>query len=287
MRSKTIVLLAISVLPLAAAAAADPVAPGGVADLSGPRSAGLGGSIGIASGNDAVYVNPAALAARRRYSAEAQLWMERRGSENTTQVFSGSVADALSSPVAAAMAFGRVSDGVETGSLFHLAMAGPLARGFYVGATGKYYDLKGFDRVVAATADAGLFWEASDFVAVGVTGYNLIQTSHPGVLPRAIGAGISVGSDRAIEGTFDWRGDLDRLGKTSNRYAFGVEMLAGDVAPLRASYIIDETLDTRWWSVGAGLVSPEGGGIDVAYRQSVTDRSARVVTVSVKLQFAQ
>jgi hypothetical protein len=284
-RSKTIVLLGIFVVPLQGVAQS--VAAGGVADVSGPRATGIGAAIGIASGNDAIYANPAALAARRRYSAEAQLYTERRGAENTAQVWTGSVADSLSGPVAAAVAYGRVTDGIETGSLYHLAMAGSIARGIFVGVTGKYFDLSGPDSVSAATVDAGLFWEVADFVALGLAGYNLAPTGHEAVLPRGVGAGISIGTDTGVHGSFDWRADLDRLGETSNRYAFGVEALLGGVAPLRGGYVIDETLDTSWWSVGVGLVSAGGGGVDLAYRQSVDDPSARVISASVKLQFAQ
>lgn len=284
MRSKSIVLLAISVLPLAATA----VEPGGVADLSGPRATGIGAAIGIASGNDAIYVNPGALAARRRYSAEAQLWTERRGAENTAQVWTGSVADSLSGPVAAAVAYGRVTEGIDTGSTYHLAMAGALTKGVYLGVTGKYFDLSGREAVTAATVDAGLFWEVADFIGLGVAGYNLAPTAHEAVLPRGVGAGLSIGTDTSVHGSFDWRADLERVGeKTTNRYAFGVEVLLGGVAPLRGGYVIDETLDTSWWSMGAGLVSPQGGGVDIAYRQSVDDPAARVISVAVKLQFAQ
>ncbi|HSN16273.1 MAG TPA: hypothetical protein VLT61_16690 [Anaeromyxobacteraceae bacterium] len=286
MRSKTIVLLAGSLL-LPLAAAAQPVAPGGVADLAGPRAIGIGAALGIASGNDAIYVNPGALAARRRYSAEAQSWFERRGAETTAQVWTASVADSLSSSVAAAAAYGRVTEGIETGSLYHLALAGPIAEGFFLGVAGKYYDLAGERPVSAATVDAGILWQVADYVSLGVAGYNLAPTSQEVELPRGVGAGIGVGSDRGVQGTFDWRADLDRRGKTTNRYAFGAEVLLGDVAPLRASYVIDETLDTKWWSIGAGLVSGNGGGVDVAYRQSVDDPNARVIAVAVKLQFAQ
>ncbi|HSM93999.1 MAG TPA: hypothetical protein VLT47_14035 [Anaeromyxobacteraceae bacterium] len=286
MRSKTSVLLAISLLPLAAAGAG-PIAPGGVADLSGPRALGLGAAIGIASGNDAIYVNPAALSARHRYSAEAQAWFERRGAETTEQVWTASVADSLSGSVAAAMAYGQATEGRERGSLYHLAIAGPVSQGIFLGVAGKYFDLSGDRSVSAATVDAGLLWQVADLVAVGLAGYNLAPTSHDLDLPRGVGAGISVGSDRGIQGTFDWRADLDRRGETTNRYALGAEVLLGEVAPLRASYVIDETLDTRWWSIGAGLVSANGGGVDVAYRQSVDDPNARVISAAVKLQFAQ
>jgi hypothetical protein len=284
-RTKSIVLLAISLLPLAAEAQG--VAAGGVADLGGPRSAGIGAAIGIASGNDGIYVNPAALAARRRYSAETQVWIERRGAENAAQVWTGSVADSLSSSIAAAIAYSRVADGIETGSLYHLALAGAITNGLYLGVTGKYFDLRGTETVSAASVDAGLFWQVTDFIGLGATGYNLAPTGREAVLPRSVGAGISIGTDTSLQGTFDWRADLDRTTKTTNRYAFGVEVLLSGIAPLRAGYIIDETLDTRWWSIGAGLVSVDGGGVDVAYRQSVDDPSARLIAVSVKLQFAQ
>lgn len=285
MRTKSIVLFAILQWP--AAAFAQSVAPAGVADLAGPRAVGIGAAIGIASGNDAIYVNPAALAARRRYSAEAQSWFERRGSETTAQVWTASVADSLSSSVAAAVAYGHVTEGLETGSLYHLAMAGSIAEGIYLGVAGKYYDLSGDESVSAATVDAGILWQVAEYVSLGVAGYNLAPTGQELVLPRGVGAGIAIGSDRSIQGSFDWRANLDRGGETTNRYAFGAEVLLGGLAPLRASYVIDETLDTRWWSIGAGLVSGNGGGIDVAYRQSLDDPDARVISAAVKLQFAQ
>jgi hypothetical protein len=287
--AKTTVLLAVSLLasiPPSAAAARE-VAPGGVAELTGPRAMGIDAAVGIASGNDAIYVNPGALSARRRYSAEAQFWVDRRGADNVAQVWSGSVADSLSSPVAAGLVYGKVSDGVETGSLYHLALAGAIAQGIHLGVAGKYYALSGAERVSASSVDAGIFWQVADFVAVGVAGYNLAPTKHPAELPRGVGAGLSIGSDASLHGSFEWKADLDRLGKTTNRYAFGLETLLGGMAPLRAGYVIDQTLDTKWWSVGVGLVSANGGGLDVGYRQSTTDPSARQVAVSVKLQLVQ
>jgi hypothetical protein len=283
-RTKSIVLLVVSALPLAAVGQ---VAPGGVAELGGPRSVALGAAIGIASGNDAIYVNPGALAARRRYSAEAQGWIDRRGADNVAQVWTGSVADSLSGPVAAGVAWGKVTDGPETGSLYHMALAGSLTQGFYVGITGKYFHLDGVKAVSAATLDAGLFWEVADFIAVGVVGHNLAPTANPAVLPRSAGAGISIGTDRSVHGTFDWRVDLERPGNPTNRYAFGVEALLGDTAPLRAGYVIDQTLGAHWWSIGAGLVAANGGGVDLSYKQSVEDPDARVISFAVKLQLVQ
>jgi hypothetical protein len=51
---------------------------------------------------------------------------------------------------------------------------------------------------------------------------------------------------------------------------------------VRAGYVLDETLDTQWWSIGAGLVTRDVA-IDVGYRQSVDATSARTIAATVKL----
>ncbi len=54
----------------AVARAAETPLPAGLPDLVGPRSLALSASIGVAAGNEGIFVNPAAIAARRRYSIE-------------------------------------------------------------------------------------------------------------------------------------------------------------------------------------------------------------------------
>ncbi len=258
--------------------------PGGIPDLTGPRALALSAAVGVASGNDAIYVNPAALAARKRYSVEAGLLVDRRGSVTANRFLGGSVADSLSAPVAAAFAYARADEGDYEGNMWNLAVAGPIHEKLYLGVSGKWISAKGVKNVSAATGDAGLFFQVSDWVSVGAAGYNLVTIANDAVAPMGAGAGIAVGNDRTFQITADWRTDLDRVpGKTANRYAVGAEVLLGEMVPVRAGWMLDEVLDTSWWSVGVGFVTRGGAALDLAYRQSLDETSARTIAASVKL----
>jgi len=120
-----------------------------------------------------------------------------------------------------------------------------------------------------------------------VAGYNLVPTGHDAVTPMGAGAGIAVGSDTSFKISADWRGDFDRTGTTTNRYAAGAEVLLGRLVPVRAGWMLDETLDTSWWSMGVGLIAPNGVAVDVGYRQSLDATDARMISVAVKLFFLE
>jgi hypothetical protein len=106
-----------------------------------------------------------------------------------------------------------------------------------------------------------------------------------------MGAGLAIGSDTSVKLVADWRADFDRVkdatGKprTTNRYGVGLEAFLGNMVPVRAGYLVDETLDTTWWSAGLGLVTPTGVALDAGYRQSLAHPDARVMSVSFKMQF--
>ncbi len=266
-----------------AALAATPPPPGGIPDIVDARTLALGASIGALNANEGIFVNPAAIAARKRYSVEAMGLLDRRGASNEGMFFGASVADSMTSPIAAGFAYTRDERGDYTGNDFRLSLAGPVSGKLYLGATGKYFSLHGTAPVSAATADAGLFWEVNDVLSIGAAGYNLVPIDKPQVAPMAAGAGLAIGSDRTVRVSADWRGDFDRAGKTTNRYSVGLETLIVNLVPLRAGYVKDETLATSWWSVGAGVVSQGGVAFDVGYRQSVTDPSARTIAASLKV----
>lgn len=276
----------------AAPAFAEPPPPGGVADLTAPRALGLSAAIGTASGNEAIFLNPGAIAARRRYTAETSLLVERRSSDTTMQLLGGTVVDSQTGSLAAGFSYQRAREGDYTGNLFHLALAAPVADRFFLGASGKWLSLDGpepaiageaREKVNAVTVDAGFLFQVSDHVSLGAAGYNLVPIDSEAVAPRGAGVGLDLGSDRLAHLTLDWRTDLDRdPDRSTNRWSAGVEVLLGKLMPLRAGYIFDETLDTQWWSAGVGLVT-RGLAIDVGYRQSIDSASARVLGASVKL----
>ncbi len=272
----------LAALARSAAGAAEPPAPGGVPDLVGPRALALGAAIGVAAGNEGLLLNPGTVAARKRYSIETGVLVDRRGAETVGRFYGGSVVDSITSPVTAGVSYIRANRGEFTGSIWHAVLAGPIAKDLYLGVTGKYLDLKGPRNSDAATVDAGFFWQVADYVSVGAAGYNLVSIANDAVAPMGAGAGIGIGNDRAFQLTADWRADFDRAGKTTNRYAAGLEVLLGQLVPLRAGWSRDEVLDGRWWSIGAGLVTRSGIALDVGYRQSLDDASARTVAATLR-----
>ncbi|HEY6003457.1 MAG TPA: hypothetical protein VIV57_11335 [Anaeromyxobacter sp.] len=271
------------VLAGGAAPAAEPPAPVGIPDLVGPRALALSSGTGIAASNEGIYLNPAAAGARKRYSMEALLLVDRRGADTSAQLFGGSVVDSLSGPVTGGFSYVRAQRGEFTGSVWHVMVGGPIAQDFHLGVSGKYLSVKGPRNASAATVDAGLFWQVADVLSLGVAGYDLVPIANEVVAPLGVGAGIGIGNDRFIQLTADWRADFDRAGKTTNRYGAGVEVLLGQLVPLRGGWSRDETLGTRWWSLGAGLVTETGVALDVGYRQSLDDPSARTVAATLKL----
>lgn len=275
-------LLAAALLAAGAASAADP-APAGIPDLQGARSLAMGASIGLPVGNEGLLTNPAAIAPGKRYAVEGLGVMDRRGADTTGGWFGGSVVDSMSAPVAVGFSYLRAAEGPYTGNLWTLALAAPLADRLHVGVSGKYLSLRGPEKVGAFTVDAGIWWRVADLVAIGAAGYDLLDVSNDAVAPRGVGAGIALGSERVAHVTADWRADLDRLGKTANRYAVGGEVLLGKQLGLRAGFVKDEVLDARWWSAGLGLASQGGVALDLAYRQGVDDASARTLAAALKI----
>ncbi|MCM2334201.1 MAG: hypothetical protein NDI82_09675 [Anaeromyxobacteraceae bacterium] len=293
--------LAALVLTLPAAAPAQGFVPpaGGLTDLTGPRALALGGGTGLVAANDGLFTNPAATAARKRYSMETLFAVDRRGGADAGRYLGASVVDSLSSPVAASFAWVHPLEGYQGGNLFIGGLAGSVGERLYLGAQGRYLALREDQadgttrRVSVVTADAGLFWEAADYVSVGVAGFNLIPTGHEQTAPRALAAGLALGSDTSVKVIADWRADFDRVrdaagkARTTNRYGAGVEAFLGNMVPLRAGWMRDETLDTSWWSAGAGLVTAGGVALDVGYRQSLEDSAVRIIAVSFKAQFLE
>jgi hypothetical protein len=284
-------LLLAAALVAAAPAVADPPPPLGIPDLVGARTLGMGATVAMPGGNDALWVNPAALAARRRYSVDATYFGDRRGADQVGNVYGGSVVDSLSGPVAAGFGYEKVLKGPDEGNLFQVGVGGPIADKLYLGLTGKYDALHPGTvpgkNTSAATLDVGAFWEPTSFLGIGAAGYNLVSIANPRVAPRMVAAGLSVGSDQGIRFSGEWRGDLDRAPKTTNRWALGAEALLGDLVPIRAGWVKDETLGESWWSAGIGVVVSSGAGIDAAYRQGIGDPSARTFAVSLKYFFSQ
>lgn len=269
------------------ARAADPQPPT-AADLSGARAVALSGARGLAGGNEAIFLNAASLAARRRYSIEGQYQLDRFGSSDAGQWYTISAVDSVTGSVAGGFAYSRIASGPSIGNVGHASIATALTSSLFVGVTGKYLSMSGADNVSAATMDAALFARLGRLLSAGFSGYNLVDIHHPQQAPRAFGGGLALGDDRSFHVTADWKRDLDRKigadGKkeASDSWGAGLEYLV-DSFPLRAGLLKDNTRDLKAWSVGAGYVSTGGAAIDFTYRQSIDDPSDRTFAIALKL----
>jgi len=267
-------------------AAADPLVPPSAADIEGARSLALSAYRGLAGGNDEILLNPAALSARRRYTIEMAYFQERAGPSRQAQALQGSVVDSQTGAVTGGFAYTRLLEGPSTGGLYHLAAAGPFGGGLHAGVTGKFLDLRGPGgvRTGAATVDAGLFWQASQLVGIGLVGYNLVPIGNKVDAPRALGAGISIGDELSYRVAADWRVDWERRGRRTDSWRLGAEVLLADTFPVRGGFIRDGTRGGNSWSAGLGVVSGSGAALDLSYRQSVEKPLDRVFAVALKLQ---
>jgi hypothetical protein len=269
---------------VSAPARAEETLPAGVPDLIGARGLALGAYRGIAAGNDGIFTNAASLAARRRYSIESSWLLDRVSSDTAFQVLGASVVDSETTSVTGGFSYTRVMSGPWIGNLFHVPLAFPVTDRLFMGVTGKYLSLGGpaGDSIRAVNFDASAYWQSSSGLGFGVAGYNLLPAGHLQVQPRAVGVGASYGDDRRYHVTVDWRGDTQRQGKLTSLLAVGGELLLGDLVPVRASYIKDDTRNGSFWSAGLGLVSSSGLALDLAYRQGIDNSSERTFGAAIK-----
>ena len=296
------------------ARAAETQLPLTVGGLTGPRSLSLAGGVGLVTGTEAVFVNPAGLAARKRYVVDGlYAWDTRPGPsspESRAQLFGGAISDSVSTPLAAGLSVLRASKGVQTGYDVRLGLAGPITDSIFVGVAGRYDKLKSSDGSVekadsVLNVDAGVFWQVTRHVSIGGAAYNLVANDKDITNPREFGAGIAIGSETSLQVTADWRmssdacfdaaGGAPRLctrdpqgkldsglrKKSASRIGGGVEYLIDNLVPIRGGFQVDDVSKTKWWSAGIGLVGTQAA-LDIGYRQSLDKSSARTVIVAVR-----
>jgi len=257
----------------------------GIPDLIGARGLALGAYRGVVTGNDGLFTNAASLAAQKRYALEGQWLLDRADGQNALEAFSFSVVDSSSASVTGGIDYTRVFSGPWLGSLVEVPVAFPVSNALFLGVNGKYLSLggPGGDSMRTLNVDASAYLKASNLIALGVSGYNLVDAGHLEEAPRGLGAGISLGDSFHYTLAFDWRGDFDRQSGETNLFAAGGEYLLSGSYPLRASFLRDGTRNASFWSVGAGLITSGGFGLDVSYRQRVESPQEFTVAVGLKL----
>lgn len=286
MRRLTALLLAAASLPALAEEGPLPPTP---TNYVYARSMGMAAYHGVSGDNDSIFYNPGAMAAQKVFLTNLGGLMYRVGADTDATVFGGSVVDSSSTAVAAGFSYNYMTTlGYKTrgafGGMMNLALAFPVGDNLFIGATGTYLNLYSDAASVSAiTATVGAFLRFGKLFSAGFTGYNLINTYHPDLLPIGMGAGIAVGPGDTFHVMADWTRMYGADGVHADTWAAGAEVFFFDVAAVRGGWLYNAGLNTQFWSLGAG-VAYMGFGFDFAYRQSFGGSTFR--TLSAMLKYA-
>ena len=277
-------LLALGAPGAASAQAPRPIAP---LDQLYARSLGVSAYRGMPLGNDAIFYNAAGIAARRAFNVEGG-WLGLRVGDGFDGKYWGvSVVDSSTSEVAGGFAYSYVDalgyrTGGLNGGLTALAVAFPVSRGLFLGATVDY--LRVFSDqgdVNAVNVSPALFWQIGRLVGIGAAGYNVINTYHPTLSPIGLGVGVGIGDESILRVGADWYRSWGE-GNIRDVWSAGAEVYLFDVVTLRGGWELDTQLDTNAWSAGAGFfVAPIGA--DVAYRGWFGSTTYRMLAATIKI----
>jgi hypothetical protein len=226
-----------------------------------------GAHAAIATGNDAITVNPAGIAQQRRYHLELDGLLDSRF---PAQALMASVVDTTSSAIGTGLLFSRWGSGQPGGRgegwYGALAYSYAVGGGYFVGGETKYYRFATPDALVRSFAqDVGVLVNRGNF-AYGAVLQNVSTSAIPS-FPLTGTVGIAWGSDRDWHLAFDYKADLSDLQNVKHRLAGGLELLVGEAVALRGGATWDATHELWWLSAGVGFLTEKGAAQVVLRRR--------------------
>jgi hypothetical protein len=252
------------------------------------RSMAMAAYRGLAGDNDAIFYNPAALAARKRFDLNLGGLLYRVGSDTDATMFGGSIVDSVSSPVTGGFSYNYVTtlgyktDGLS-GGMTNTSAAFAIGDALFLGVTGTYLNIVSpLVKVNAITVTAGVFMQLGKLFSAGFVGYNLINTYHPDLLPLAMGGGVAVGPGDLFHVTGDWYREYGANDLYTDKWSAGGEVFLFSVGALRGGWLYDAGANLQWWSLGAGFTI-SGFGADFGYRQSFGGTTFRTLSAMIKV----
>ncbi len=246
------------------------------------RSFSAGGAYrALALGNDAIFVNAAAMEQQKSYTVEGGLgWFKKRDD----YYINVSIVDTKTSTLGAGISYTYLEDqkeltGGRKGHRIDLALSYPLSTTMFIGGSIKYFDVKltNAGTVDAASADLSLFYLIAPQVTGSIIGYNLINSGSKS-MPLSMATAIAYRWPQICNFTFDWLIDYATYKHTSFEYMTGVEYYQNNFV-IRGGYNFGQQRDTQnrnlhSISLGIGWNGPKIG-IDFGYRQMVNDEPRR------------
>jgi hypothetical protein len=234
-----------------------------------PRATAMGGAnAAIATGNDALAVNPAGLSQTRRYHLEFDGLYDSRF---PAQAVLASLVDSATGPVASGLLFSRWASGQPSGRgegwSVGLGYSGPVGQGLFLGGETKFLRFQTPDGLVQKFAqDLGLLSRRGNFSWATVL--QNISTEKIPLFPLTATAAVAWGTDTDWHLAFDYRADLSDTSHVKSKLSAGLELLVGEALALRGGATWDTTAHQWWMSAGVGLLT-EKGGLQVVWRRRV------------------
>lgn len=261
----------------------------------GARPMGMGSAFTAnASGNGALYHNPAGVGTIFIYSVEGAYVLTPGMNGLNVSVVDSKLNPKLSAGAAYTFEFASDPDSKLTGHDGRLALASQVIPDLLVlGVGGRYMLLKdGKDELVNGfTLDVGTVVKVSDGFFIGVSGNNLIDPCQgrdeaecpTAAAPRSVGGGLSFGSSAGFQLSADVRADFSPGDDVRLIYAVGAEALLGSILALRAGYQHRDLEKENVLALGGGLKT-EGIGLDVGYQRRF-DAGEDLLAIAIQFYF--
>ncbi|MFC1611307.1 hypothetical protein ACFL6C_10125 [Myxococcota bacterium] len=242
-RRKTIGVLGLAVLtvPFPAMANTLPSDAGVFDEFIGVRSAGMGGAHrGLGTSNDTIYLNPAGMAAARRYSVELNYGYSPFDQLTHLNI---SAVDSKSGPVAGAVSYTHTrGDGDDVDAGLHrvyIAAAYAISDSIALGMTarhirGEFNEDSQRRELELYGGDIGALIRLGP-VGLGVTAHNVIKEEVARMMPLTFGFGAAYSSGPlTVAADFDI--DTRKTEKSLRTYRVGGEYFIANAFPLRIGY---------------------------------------------------
>ncbi len=277
-----------------AAVALAPVAAGAQGRTEGARPLGMGSAFTAnASGNGAIYHNPAGVASIFIYSLEGSYFLSPGFNTLNTSVVDSKLNTKLAAGAAYSFDFSSDNAKVKAHDA-RLALASQLIPDrMILGVGGRYlFATQAKEEILNSfTLDVGTVVRIADGFFVGVSGNNLIDPCKDrgaecpaSAGPRSLSSGLSLGSSAGFQLSADLRTDFstkEERDEVGFVYAAGVEVLAAQILALRAGYQFHDLDQEHVMAAGGGLKT-EAIGLDVGFQFNFAQESS---LLSVALQF--
>ena len=209
--------------------------------FAGVRSAAMGGAQrAVGSSNEAIYLNPASMAAFQRFGIDMELAYEQPQDLRRMRI---TAVDSKTSTIAAGIGYETIerAEGLPKLRRTSVAVAYPLGQYMFFGSTGHYITgtkLSGEEETALElfNADVGLTLNLSDVLQLGMSWHNVLDTDEPELAPESMAFGLAAGTEILV-GAFDVRFRDDANGQRQTSYHVGSELFFGGALAARLGYI--------------------------------------------------